>query len=864
MSRRVRLRERIPCRRSPIVGVLTWSSTWGCAWAVIGILAGGMPPVVRSAQAQPADSARAAASESVIAAIEAAGRALRAGAFDDAAARLAPHADAPDAWRLLGRLAERQGRYDEALTWWGRASALDPVSEAALERALLLVRLGRAPEAREPLALFLELDRDQAPQDLLARIGRAAAALGQFRLANAVFRQAGRGGEAPGEVEAAWGRLLLEKHNRADALRSFRAALEKAPDLAAAHLGVALAAADTNPPQAIAAATRTLDRDASLNEARVLLARLALDDRQPDQAALHIAEALAQNPRDLDALALRAAMRYLDDDEAGFEAAVREVLAIHPAYAEAYRSVAALLAARYRFDEAAALARRGIALDASHAASQAELGMHLLRTGDEPGARRALEAAFALDPYDVVTFNLLALLDTLDRYEVIERGPLVVKLHPDEAALLGDEVVHLAETALGAMSARYGLDVRGPILIELFPQHDHFAVRNLGLPGMVGALGACFGRVVTLDSPRARPPGAFNWKATLWHELAHVVTLQMSAQRVPRWLTEGISVYEERRADASWGRESEWRFANALAAGEIIPLARLNAAFSDPRLISLAYFQASLLVEHLVASRGEPSLHALVRSYAGGIDDEAALDRVLGTDWAALDREFGEFLAARYGDAARVLSASKEEEGGGAGEPAAGGAYRREMEAGRRAREAGDRAAARAAFERAVALVPFATGQDSARLALAALLTEDGDAAGALAQLEAYLGIDGTALEPARQLAALATARGEARLARLAYERLATVWPYEAESHAALARLTRTAGDAAAALAHLERALLAGPTDRAGTHTEHAEILLAVGRPAEAKRAVMEALVAAPRYERALDLLLRIVDGGEP
>ena len=98
----------------------------------------------------------------------------------------------------------------------------------------------------------------------------------------------------------------------------------------------------------------------------------------------------------------------------------------------------------------------------------------------------------------------------------------------------------------------------------MFPKHDDFAVRTLGLPGMIGALGACFGRVVTLDSPRARPPGEFSWGETLWHEMAHVITLQMSNNRLPRWLSEGTSVFEERRARPEWGRETDLPFAQAL------------------------------------------------------------------------------------------------------------------------------------------------------------------------------------------------------------------------------------------------------------------------------------------------------------
>ena len=168
------------------------------------------------------------------------------------------------------------------------------------------------------------------------------------------------------------------------------------------------------------------------------------------------------------------------------------------------------------------------------------------------------------------------MLDTVDKFETIRDGDLIVRLHPDEAAVMREQVVPLATQALDTLSKQYQFKPTGPILVEMFPKHDDFAVRTIGLPGFIGALGACFGRVVTLDSPRARPPGTFSWAATLWHEMAHVITLQMSNNRVPRWLSEGISQFEERRARPEWGRETEVPFAQALEAGKLLKLRDLN------------------------------------------------------------------------------------------------------------------------------------------------------------------------------------------------------------------------------------------------------------------------------------------------
>ena len=219
------------------------------------------------------------------------------------------------------------------------------------------------------------------------------------------------------------------------------------------------------------------------------------------------------------------------------------------------------------------------------------------------------------------------MLDELENeFETITDGKIVMKLHKSEVGVMREHALPLAKEALATLEKRYNFTAQGPLLVEMFPKHDGFAVRTLGLPGMIGALGACFGRVVTLDSPRARQPGEFSWQETLWHEMAHVITLQMSKNRIPRWLSEGTSVFEERRAPAGVGKGDPTRPSRRPSSeGKLLKLADLNEGFSDPRMITIAYYQASLVVgspdRHL--RRAEvPRLHPLVRPWprdrAGG------------------------------------------------------------------------------------------------------------------------------------------------------------------------------------------------------------------------------------------------------
>jgi tetratricopeptide (TPR) repeat protein len=810
--------------------------------------------------------AQPSANQSISAARAAAEQAFRAGRYDEVETLTQTNQSDEALIVLRARALIARGEYQKAESLLTAPATASAASDAALELGLLQFYLGRRSDARRTLQLVLLADvRSPAARDY-ARAARAARALGRFEDANSYFREAIAAAPNDPLINSEWGELFLEKHNRQDAAKSFQAALKAEPDYAPAHRGLARAVADDNPPAAMRYVRRALELNPSDAAAYLFLAELSIGEDKKDLAREAIAKAQAINAHSLEAFALAAAVDYVDGKDAAYKENVAAALKINPLYGEAYRVVGSVTASQYRFDEAAEQVRRGIAIDRDNARAHADLGAHLMRTGDERNARRALETAFRADPYDVITYNMLGLLDTLDGFQSVQEGELTIKLHPDELGVMREYVPVLAKEALETLSKRWDFTPKGPILIEVFPRHDDFAVRNVGLTGMIGALGACFGRVVTMDSPKARPPGDFNWGATLWHEMAHVITLQLSNQRIPRWLTEGISVFEEKRARPEWGREMEVAFARALEDEQTLKLRDLNAGFQNPQTIALAYYEASLLVEHIVEKHGEPQLRSLVKSFADGLDTEGAIQKVLGSDINALQGTFDAFLAARFDPLRKALNVP---EGFKPDQPvdklraaaeANPGSFAVQMALGRALRQP-DPAGAIAAFERAARLVPMITGAESPYMQIVEVAIAGGNKAKAAEALEAMTGHDHTAVDAARQLVGLLDPETDKQRLAVALKRVVAVDPFDSAAHTTLGRMALASGQAAEAVRAFRVALAAGPIDRASAHADLAEGFFQIGNRADAKREALAALEIAPTYERAQALLLKLVDG---
>ena len=114
----------------------------------------------------------------------------------------------------------------------------------------------------------------------------------------------------------------------------------------------------------------------------------------------------------------------------------------------------------------------------------------------------------------------------------------------------------------------------------------------------------------------------------LWHEFCHVITLQFTKNKMPRWLSEGISVYEELQENSVWGQAMTPRYREMILGKDFTPLSELSAAFLAPKTemhLQFAYYESYLAVEFLVKKFGIESLRKILHDLGEGTEINTAI-----------------------------------------------------------------------------------------------------------------------------------------------------------------------------------------------------------------------------------------------
>lgn len=424
------------------------------------------------------------------------------------------------------------------------------------------------------------------------------------------------------------------------------------------HPGIHLVMADVyiqrmETPLARAQLDKALAANPNLVHGLCLKAYFAIDRMDFEGARKVLEQARKINPVDKETAAYFASLHYIVGDNDSAEKEWKRVLSVDPSYGTAFYILAELLGDLRRYEEAYRFARRAVKTDPKLWKAWDSLGRFALHTSREKEAIEALEHARDGDPFGdkhPYRHNLLELYSHMDEFLVHEWGPFRLRIHSEDNPVMKGYLKRALDEAYRELSRKYGFTPKGPIRVEVFSKPKDFSVRTVAVPGIRGLLGACFGQVITLNSPSALPAGSYVWMATLWHEFAHVVTLQMSEYRVSRWLTEGLSVYEEKCRNPAWEDVQDEELYNALVNGTVAPVRELDGLFRSRR-IGFAYLQSLHLVEFIIARYGGfDRLPAMLRSYAKGKGTEAVLRDVLGLDAKQFDRAFLAYLKERFAE----------------------------------------------------------------------------------------------------------------------------------------------------------------------------------------------------------------------
>ncbi len=558
---------------------------------------------------------------------------------------------------LLAEARRRLGQYGEAIAGVEQALAAAP-GEPRLGYALgdLLWRDGRRLRAREVWQQLAAAPRSDDAAALACQ-GQARYRLGGREnletasqlLVDALQRHAGLAA-----ARITLGLIKFDAYGEARGFpsgeRDVKKVLEDHGDLEAALLAMYRIRSSNmmlDGGKTEAFLERVLERNPRCVDAIVLRAANVLDDRRYHDAALLLDSALAIDAMDRTALAHRAAAAYLLRDTKGYEAFRARALAGDPGWPDADRILADHLVSLYRFADALPFYEAARKAAPDDVATLHGMAKALIYTGRGAAAKEVLVHAKGLQPGYVQPWrnNALAVQELLDtEYVPIANERFRLLLHRDDLEVLQAYLMPVLLEAAEVLGAKYSYVPLEPVQVEALHTWDDFSVRTIGFRGFT-ALGACFGRLVTLVSPRDGDLRTqdFMWEATAWHEYAHVLTLGLSNHRVPRWLTEGFSVYEEKQRDPAWERGMDRELFDALHNQDIPPVRLLNRLFRGPRIL-FGYYQGGLIVELIARRYGFAKALELLKAYGDDLDTEEAFERALGMSSAAFDKELLEYV----------------------------------------------------------------------------------------------------------------------------------------------------------------------------------------------------------------------------
>jgi len=558
-------------------------------------------------------------------------------AVETARERLAENSRDAELYETIIDSLSAMGRLQEAaqVVGEGLSAGVSPARmRVALYEVALRVELPEvANQVLRPLVSWSQPTTDDPDERVAYGLAQLHLGLDPKQVLDDYFRPALEESKKTRSAYVAIAELALDKEDEKLAARTLRDGLKQFPDDPWMQFLMARAIGPVAPEAAEDWLRRATARNPRHPEILLFQAENAIDRRDFEAAKEPLAALEELDPQRPELWALRAVIAGLTGKPDEAESHRSRALIFWPRNPGVDQLIGRKLTQQYRFEEGIKHLEMARARDFRDPTIQLDLGMAKLRYGLESEGWELIERVREADPYNLTAYNLMELRDRIESFVVLREEGIELRMDPDEAAIYGGRALQLLVEAQRELEAKYGVRVPYPIMVEIFAEQSDFAVRTFAMPGGEGFLGVCFGPLITAASPGAHL-GRANWEAVLWHELCHTITLVATRHRIPRWLTEGLSVYEERQREPRWGNKLTPGIARKILTEELPPVEELDALFRSGDM-GTAYYYASWIVEGLIEEHGFDKMRELLARLR-------------------MDEPVPDALAAVYGDLERL------------------------------------------------------------------------------------------------------------------------------------------------------------------------------------------------------------------
>ncbi len=731
----------------------------------------------------------------------------------------------------------------------------------ALDNEILLncENLYWSGQQAEANACYLGIIRTVNPPEIQAE---AMWALGDLYTADELFEQAAELDPDNAMILVRTGELYMRTYQYQDAYNFFNQALQIDPNNAWAHIGAAQALATGGNPEEVnmhleAAQTHFASPPGARLRVMLMSIQSVMERDQYEEAAsqLEAAWELAEDEGlpTMQLNAYTAALAFVTRRDDEVQTYIDAALAEAPRYGDAYAIPAYFASITRRYEESGDFYQKAVDIEPENWNAHLELGQNSLRLNRIEHGIEHIRISYEGDGFNPKTLNLMRLLDTFSEdfidlsFPEPDQGTgipeLVLRVDRDEADIITPYARELAENSMRTFEERYNFVAKQPITIELYPNHEDFVVRSIGMPG-VGILGVTFGYLFAMDSPTGHPDETYHWGTTLWHEMAHVYTLEASEHGVPRWFSEGVSVYEEWNTGPIPGIKIPAGVLEAMAQDMFLPVAQLDDGFMRPSYenqVIVSYMQAGLIFQFIADEYGHEHIVDMLYQFVDGTDPVTAIENSLDISAREFDRHFKQYIDIQFGPMLNNLAVWQEDVG-----------------ATLRAYQAGDWEETVAAADRAIFTYPDYVEQDSPYIAKARAYAQLGQDELKFETLQTFWQLGGYSASSLKELADSYLTRDRIDEAIDVLRDIHYVDPFDADTHGKLGDIYMEREEYQPALNEYLVALALEPLDLASANYRVASAYQAMNDTEQSMNYLMTALDIAPQYRPAQQLLLEM------